>query len=67
MNVLYVALPVAIALGGAAMWACVRSIRAGQFDDLDGPPVRILLDEEPSQQTDSPSRTAESRQRTDKS
>lgn len=48
MTVLYVALPVAIAMGAAAMWACVRSIRAGQFDDLDGPPMRMLLDDKPN-------------------
>ena len=47
MSVLYVALPVAIAMGAAAMWACVRSIRGGQFDDLETPSVRILIDEKP--------------------
>lgn len=47
MSVLYIALPVAIALGAAAMWACIRSIRAGQFDDLDTPAVRMLIDEKP--------------------
>ncbi len=47
MSVLYIALPVAIALGAAAMWACIRSIRSGQFDDLDTPAVRMLIDEKP--------------------
>ena len=47
MSVLYVALPIAIALGAAAMWACVRSIRNGQFDDLQSPPVRMLIDDQP--------------------
>ncbi len=47
MSVLYVALPIAIAMGGAAMWACVRSIRGGQFDDLETPAVRVLIDEKP--------------------
>ena len=45
MSVLYVALPLAIALGGAALIACVRCIRSGQYDDLETPPVRILIDE----------------------
>ncbi len=35
MSVMFVALPVALLLGGAAAWACVRCIRGGQFDDLD--------------------------------
>ncbi len=47
MSVMFVALPVALLLGGAAAWACVRCIRGGQFDDLDSPPVRILLDDKP--------------------
>ncbi len=47
MSVLYVALPIAIAMGAAAMWACVQSIRGGQFDDLETPAVRVLIDEKP--------------------
>ncbi len=47
MGVIYIALPVAVALGAAAMWACIRCIRSGQFDDLESPPVRMLIDDEP--------------------
>ncbi len=47
MSVIYIALPIAIALGATALWACVRSIRGGQFDDLDSPPVRMLIDDKP--------------------
>lgn len=50
MSVLYIALPIAIALGALAMIACVVSIRTGQFDDLETPPLRILL-EDKSQET----------------
>lgn len=46
MSVIYVALPVAIALGTAALIACVRCIRAGQFDDLESPPLRILIEDD---------------------
>jgi cbb3-type cytochrome oxidase maturation protein len=46
MSVLYVALPVAILLGASGMWACIRCIKSGQYDDLDTPPIRILLDDE---------------------
>lgn len=52
MSVLYVALPIAIAMGAAALWACVRCIRGGQFDDLESPPVRMLIDEEPRDDQD---------------
>ena len=51
MSVLYVALPIAIAMGGAAMWACIRCIRSGQFDDLESPAVRMLIDEQPKNST----------------
>lgn len=47
MSVLFVALPLAILLGGAAMLACVACIRRGQFDDLETPAVRILIDDQP--------------------
>jgi cbb3-type cytochrome oxidase maturation protein len=47
MSVLFVALPLALLLGGAAMLACVVCIRRGQFDDLETPAVRILIDDRP--------------------
>ncbi len=46
MSVLYVALPVAILMGGAGLYACIRCIASGQFDDLESPAVRILIDDE---------------------
>lgn len=47
MSVLYIALPVAILMGAAAVVACVICIRGGQFDDLETPAVRMLIDDEP--------------------
>ncbi len=47
MSVLFVALPVALMLGAAAAIACVRCIKLGQFDDLQSPQVRMLIDERP--------------------
>lgn len=47
MSVLFVALPVAILLGGSALVACIYCIRGGQYDDLESPPVRILIDDKP--------------------
>ncbi|MCA9191600.1 MAG: cbb3-type cytochrome oxidase assembly protein CcoS [Planctomycetales bacterium] len=48
MSVLYIALPAAILLGASALVACVRCITAGQYDDLETPAVRILIDDIPS-------------------
>lgn len=45
MSVIFVALPLAILLGASALVACVYCIRGGQYDDLETPPVRILIDE----------------------
>lgn len=45
MSVLFVALPLALLLGGAALVACVYCIKQGQYDDLESPPVRILIDD----------------------
>jgi cbb3-type cytochrome oxidase maturation protein len=45
MSVIYVALPLALLLGGSALVACIVCIRSGQFDDLETPSVRILIDE----------------------
>ncbi|MCA9131927.1 MAG: cbb3-type cytochrome oxidase assembly protein CcoS [Planctomycetales bacterium] len=50
MSVLFIALPLALLLGGAALVACVLCIRGGQYDDLDTPAVRILIDEKPRQE-----------------
>ncbi len=47
MSVLFIALPVALTLGAAAAIACVRCIKSGQFDDLQSPQVRMLIDERP--------------------
>ncbi len=48
MSVLYIALPVALMLGGAGLMACLYCIRSGQYDDLESPPLRILSDDRPS-------------------
>lgn len=45
MSVLYIALPIALVIGSLAVWAFVASVRQGQFDDLDTPPMRMLFDD----------------------
>lgn len=46
MSVLYLVLPVGIALSALFLWGCVRAIQSGQFDDLETPAHRVLLDED---------------------
>jgi cbb3-type cytochrome oxidase maturation protein len=46
MSVVYLVLPLALLVVFAAVIAFVWSARSGQFDDLDTPAVRVLLDDE---------------------
>ncbi len=46
MSILFLVLPLAIIIAGAAVAAYVWSARAGQFDDLDTPAVRMLYDDD---------------------
>lgn len=45
MSVLFIALPLALLLAAAAVWAFARAMRSGQFDDLETPALRILFDD----------------------
>lgn len=46
MSVIYIVLPLALLLAAVALYAFIRSVRAGQFDDVDTPAVRLLLDDD---------------------
>jgi cbb3-type cytochrome oxidase maturation protein len=47
MSILLIMLPAALLLAGLGVWAFIRAARAGQFDDLDTPPLRAVFDDEP--------------------
>lgn len=44
MNAVFFLLPVALGLGALFAWLFLRAVRAGQFEDLDDPPERMLRD-----------------------
>lgn len=46
MAVMFVLLPVALGFAAAALAVFLWAVRTGQFDDLDTPAVRILLDDD---------------------
>lgn len=46
VTILYVLIPLALLLGGSALAACLFAARNGQFDDLETPAYRALLDEQ---------------------
>ena len=43
---MFVLLPVALAFAAGALAVFLWAVRTGQFDDLDTPPLRILIDDE---------------------
>ena len=47
MSVIYVVLPLALVIAAGMVWAFMRSVRKGQFDDLETPALRMLFDDPP--------------------
>jgi cbb3-type cytochrome oxidase maturation protein len=45
MEVIFIMLPLAIALAGFALAAFLWAVRRGQYDDLDTPPCRAIFDD----------------------
>ena len=52
MSVIYVVLPLALLLGGAFLAAFLWAVREGQFDDIDTPALRLVLDDHPAEPVD---------------
>jgi cbb3-type cytochrome oxidase maturation protein len=46
MTILYMLIPLGLVLLGVAVWAFLWAVRSGQFDDLEGPAHRILMDDD---------------------
>lgn len=46
MNILAILIPVSLTLGGLGLLAFLWSLRADQYDDLDGAAWRVLLDDD---------------------
>ena len=54
MNILYLLIPLGLILLSVAIWAFMWAVRSGQFDDLDGPAHRILMDDDTPTSEDEP-------------
>ncbi len=48
MDVLIYLIPIALLMGLIGLGAFLWSLRSGQFEDLDGAAMRMLIDDEPS-------------------
>ena len=46
MEILYLLIPLGIVVLGVAIWGFLWAVRSGQFDDLEGPAHRILMDDD---------------------
>ena len=58
MSVLYVVLPLALAIIAASVVAYVWAARSGQFDDLTTPAMRVAHDDDAPSASPSPSEEA---------
>jgi len=46
MNILFLLIPISLVIMGIAIWVFLWAIRSGQFEDLEGPAHRILMDDD---------------------
>ena len=46
MNILYLLIPLGLLLLGGAIAAFFWAVRSGQFDDLESPAMRIVMDDD---------------------
>jgi cbb3-type cytochrome oxidase maturation protein len=46
MEIIYLLIPLSVILVGVIIWFFLWAIRTGQFDDLEGPAYRILMDDD---------------------
>ena len=52
MEVVYLLIPIALLIAALVVWLFFWAIRSGQFDDLEGPAHRILMDNDKAGETD---------------
>lgn len=46
MNILYLLIPIGLIFLAGAIWLLFWAIRSGQYDDLEGPAFRVLMDDD---------------------
>ena len=52
VEILYLLIPLSLILLGLIVWVFLWAINSGQFDDMEGPAHRILLDDETPLESD---------------
>jgi cbb3-type cytochrome oxidase maturation protein len=46
MDILYLLIPISLIIVAIAVWVFLWAIRSGQYEDLEGPAYRILMDDD---------------------
>ena len=46
MKIIYLLIPISLILLAGIVWVLLWAVRSGQYDDLEGPAHRILMDED---------------------
>ena len=46
MEIIYLLIPLSLVLVAGIVWAFFWAVKSGQFDDLEGPAHRILMDDD---------------------
>jgi cbb3-type cytochrome oxidase maturation protein len=46
VEILYLLIPLSLLLVGLIVWVFIWAIRSGQYDDMEGPAHRILMDDD---------------------
>lgn len=46
MKILYLLIPLSLIFVGAAVWVLLWAVRSGQYEDMEGPAHRILMDDD---------------------
>ncbi|MCW8899912.1 MAG: cbb3-type cytochrome oxidase assembly protein CcoS [Gammaproteobacteria bacterium] len=46
MEILYILIPLGLLVLGVAIWGFIWAVKTGQFDDMEGPAHRILMDDD---------------------
>lgn len=49
MSALYFLIPMSIVIVAGALWAFLWSLKRGQYDDMDSPAHRIIIDDREEQ------------------
>jgi len=65
MDLIYVILPLALLIATIALIAFIWAARSGQFDDLETPSRRVLLDDVPAKDVVKPDVSSAKEERSD--